>query len=87
MCAGVVAVMDVALTTVTPVAEVPPRVTVAPLRKPVPVMVTAVPPFAVPVPGEMEVTVGAGLPEVCPLAMNVAICMTHCAELVGAVAV
>ena len=47
-CAAVVAVIEVLLTTVTPTAAVPPRLTVAPLRKPVPVIVTAVPPFAVP---------------------------------------
>jgi hypothetical protein len=59
--AGAVAVIDVPLTTVTPVAAVPPKLTVAPARKPVPVMVTAVPPLAVPVLGAIEVTVGAGL--------------------------
>ena len=60
-CAGVVAVIDVLLTTVTPVAAVPPSFTVAPARKPVPVMVTAVPPFAVPELGVIALTVGAGL--------------------------
>jgi hypothetical protein len=55
-----VAVIEVLLTTVTPVAAVPPTVTVAP-RNPVPVMVTAVPPLAVPDVGEIPVTVGAGL--------------------------
>ena len=60
-CAAVVAVIDVLLTTVTPVAAVPPRLTVAPARKPVPVMVTAVPPLAVPELGLIELTVGAGL--------------------------
>ena len=59
-CAGVLAVMLVALTTVTPVAAVPPRLTVAPVKKPVPVMVTAVPPLVVPVAGDIAVTVGAG---------------------------
>jgi hypothetical protein len=63
-CAGVVAVMDVGPTTFTLVAVVPPKLTVAPVRKPVPVMVTAVPPEASPVFGETEVTVGAGLPPV-----------------------
>jgi len=53
-------VIDVLLTTVTPVAAVPPRLTVAPARKFVPVIVTEVPPFAVPVLGKIEVTVGAG---------------------------
>ena len=57
--AGVVAVMLVALTTVTPVAAVPPKVTVAPLTKPVPVMVTDVPPVERPLVGLTAVTVGA----------------------------
>jgi len=60
-CAGVVAVIEVLLTTFTLVAAVPPRLTVAPGRKPVPVMVTAAPPFGVPVFGVIEVTAGAGL--------------------------
>ena len=60
-CAGVVAVIDVLLMTFTPVAAVPPRLAVAPARKPVPVMVTEVPPAAVPVLGVIEVMVGAGL--------------------------
>ena len=76
-CAGVVAVIDVLLTTVTPVAAVPPSFTVAPARKPVPVIVTAVPPLAVPEFGVIELTVGAGLPPPCPLARNVAICITQ----------
>ena len=46
--------------TVTPVAAVPPILTVAPERKPVPVMVTAVPPLAAPELGLIELTVGAG---------------------------
>jgi hypothetical protein len=61
VCAGVVAVIDVLPTTVAAVAAVPPRLTVAPARKPVPVMVTAVPPFVEPVFGVIEVIVGAGL--------------------------
>ena len=52
--------MEVELTTVTLVAAVPPMLTVAPLEKPVPVMVTDVPPLVVPEVGEMAVTVGAG---------------------------
>jgi hypothetical protein len=52
--------MDVLLTTVTPVADVPPTFTVAPERKPVPVMVTDVPPEVVPDVGDTELTVGAG---------------------------
>ena len=60
-CAAVVAVIDVLFTTVTPVAGVPPRLTVAPARNPVPAMDTGVPPLIVPEFGEMEVTVGAGV--------------------------
>ena len=71
--AGVVAVIDVPLTTVTFVATVPPNVTVAPERKFVPVMVTAVPPLVDPELGEIAVIVGAEL----PLAFSVTICMTH----------
>ena len=48
-------------TTVTPVAAVPPRLTVAPAKNPVPVMETTVAPLIVPEFGEMEVTVGAGV--------------------------
>ena len=45
-CGGVVQVMVVAFTTVTAVAAIPPNVTASdpPLTKPLPVMVTAVPP-------------------------------------------
>ena len=57
-----VAVIDVLLTTVTPVAAVPPRLTVAPARNPVPVIVTGVPPLAGPELGAIELTVGAGFP-------------------------
>ena len=60
-CAGAVAVMDVLLATVTPVAAVPPKLTVAPERNPDPVMVTDVPPVAGPETGETEVTAGAEL--------------------------
>ena len=60
-CAGVVAVIDVALTTTTPVAGVPPRLTVAPATKPVPVIVTGVPPAVGPLVGAIVLTVGAGL--------------------------
>ena len=58
-CAGVVAVMDVLLPNVTPVAAAPPIVTVAPDTKFVPVMVTGVPPAVVPDDGEIDVTPGA----------------------------
>ena len=61
-CAAVVAVIVVVFTTLTPLAAVPPRLTVAPARKPVPVIVTAVPPAVVPDVGEIDVTVGAGFP-------------------------
>ena len=68
------------------VAAVPPKLTVAPARKPVPVMVTAVPPAAGPVLGAIEVTVGAGLATLCA-ARKVAICITQAVlEEVGAVA-
>ncbi len=59
--AGVVTVMVVALTTVTPVAAMPPKVTVAPLTKFVPVIVTTVPPVSGPLFGETELTVGGGM--------------------------
>ncbi len=53
------AVIEVALTTITLVAATPPIVTVAPVVKPVPVSVTAVPPAAGPLTGLIAVTVGA----------------------------
>jgi hypothetical protein len=59
-CAGVVAVIDVPLTTTTVVAAAPPMLTVAPLTKFVPLIVTAVPPAVDPVAGDTPVTVGAG---------------------------
>jgi len=58
--AGVVAVMEVLLTTLMLLAAVPPKVTVAPVAKLLPLMLTAVPPFTVPEVGEIELTVGAG---------------------------
>jgi len=73
--AGVVAVIDVLLTTVTLVAAVPPNVTVAPETKLVPVIVTAVPPLVEPELGEIVLIVGAEPPVT--LAFNVTICMTH----------
>jgi hypothetical protein len=57
-CAGVVAVIVVLLLTTTLVAAVPPNVTVAPVAKFVPVIVTAVPPAVVPLFGLTLVTVG-----------------------------
>ena len=60
-CAGVVAVSWVALTTLRPVAEVPPTVTVALASKPVPVIVIAVPPAAGPEVGLTALTVGGAM--------------------------
>jgi hypothetical protein len=57
-CAGVVAVMLVLLTTTTFVAAALPNVTVAPVAKLVPVIVTAVPPPVGPLFGATLVTVG-----------------------------
>ena len=59
-CAGVVAVRLVLLTKLTPVAAAPPKLTVAPDTKLVPVMVTAVPPTVEPLPGATAVTLGGG---------------------------
>ena len=56
--AGVTAVNDVELTQVTLVAADPPMVTVAPVMKPVPVIVTDVPPKVEPELGESETAVG-----------------------------
>jgi len=78
VCAAVVAVIEVLLLTLTPVAAVPPRRTVAPDWNPVPVIVTAVPPLVGPELGAIELIVGAGgggAP--CPLPRNVAICITQ----------
>src|SRR5262245_21375641 len=54
-CAGVVAVIAVLLTTAA-VADVPPKLTVAPLAKAAPVIVTGVPPAAGPDAGATPVT-------------------------------
>src|SRR5438132_9987559 len=58
--AGVVALICVALTTLTPVAALPPMVTVAVGSKLVPVMVIAVPPVVGPEVGLTAPTVGGG---------------------------
>ena len=58
VCAGVVVVMLVALTTVK-LTAVPPMVTAVAPAKSVPVMVMLVPPAADPAEGETLVTVGA----------------------------
>ena len=55
---GVVQVIEVEETTTTDVHELPPIVTVEPVIKLVPVIVTEVPPAVVPEVGEMLVTVG-----------------------------
>jgi hypothetical protein len=57
----VVAVIAVLLVIFTPVAGVPPKLTVAPARNPVPAMLITVPPAVVPDTGETVLTVGAGL--------------------------
>jgi hypothetical protein len=56
--AGVVAVIEVLLTTVTFVAAAEPNATVSPETKLVPVIVTAVPPASAPPFGDTLVTVG-----------------------------
>ena len=58
-CAGVVAVIVVPFVTTTFVAAVPPNVTVAPVTKFVPVIVTAVPPATGPLFGATLLTEGA----------------------------
>lgn len=58
--AGAVQLMDVLLTTTTLVAGVVPNATVAPETKPVPDMVTVVPPTRGPAVGVRAVTVGTG---------------------------
>src|SRR5439155_921443 len=72
-CAGVVAVIVELFTTLTPVAALPPTLTVAPVTKLAPVIVTAVPPVVGPEEGATVLTVGAGADAV----LNVAICMTQ----------
>jgi hypothetical protein len=80
--AGVVAVIVVLFMTVTLVAGFPPKVTVAPAAKFVPVIVTDVPPAAGPVLGLTPVTVGV----VPAKARNATACIIHIPELTGAVA-
>ena len=69
---GVTTVMLVAETTTTEVPGLPPKVTVAPDLKFIPVMVTDVPPAAGPDVGLMEVIVGGALAVKPPL--SVAVC-------------
>ena len=90
--AGVVAVMLVLLTTVTFVAAVLPKVTVAPEAKLVPVMVTEVPPAVEPLLGLTLVTVGVTTyvnpPVRLPLCPDcVTVTLTAPALLAGVVAV
>jgi len=56
--AGVTAVIEVALTKTMLVAETPPTVTVGPVKKPVPVIVIAVPPVTMPKAGAILLIVG-----------------------------
>ena len=56
--AGEVTVIELALLTVNVVAEVVPNLTAVAPVKPVPVIVTVVPPFRVPDDGDTEVTIG-----------------------------
>ena len=56
--AGDTAVIEVVELTVTLVADTPPNVTVAPLMKLVPVMITDVPPAVGPDVGLIDVTAG-----------------------------
>ena len=72
-CAGAVAVIEVAPTTVTFVASVPPTDTDVPGTKLVPVIVIGVPPSVVPDVGDILTIVGAGL----DTGLNVAICITQ----------
>jgi len=58
-CTVVVPVMDVALTVLT-VRAAPPNETVAPVWKPLPATVRAVPPALEPLLGVTELTVGGG---------------------------
>ena len=58
--AGLMAVICVPDTTVTPVAATPPKLTPVAPDSTVPVIVTSVPPAELPLAGETPVTVGSG---------------------------
>ena len=58
--AGLMAVISVSDTTVTAVAAAPPKLTPVAPDRPVPVIVTSVPPAGLPLSGETPVTAGAG---------------------------
>ena len=69
---GVIAVIEVSLTRTTLVAATPPIVTEVTVGvKPVPVMVTAVPPAVVPVVGEILATVGVEITTASNVAVQV----------------
>jgi hypothetical protein len=59
---GVVQVSEVSLAIETPVQgyKLPPKVTVAPVVNPLPVIVTEVPPLVTPSAGSTKVTTGGG---------------------------
>jgi len=78
VCDGVVTVIVLLFGTATFVPAIPPNVTVAPVRKPVPVIFTDVPPLEGPELGEIPLTVNAGVDALWP--RNVAICVTHGAD-------
>ena len=59
-CAGVWQVIEVELATFTEVAADPPKLTVAPDRKPVPIKVNDVPPTIGPTIGNSEIRSGGG---------------------------
>ena len=59
--AGEVAVMVVSVSTVKPVAAVPPKVTAVAPVKSVPVTVTGIPPASGPVAGDTDATAGAAI--------------------------
>src|SRR4051812_19499160 len=78
-CAGVVVVIVVVSTTVTPVAALPPTLTVAPVTNPVPRIVRLVPPLVGPDAGVTLVTVGGGPVTV---RLNAVVCVTEAAAAV-----
>jgi hypothetical protein len=69
-------VIDVPLTTTALVAATPPRLTVAFDMKPVPLMLSAVPPAVVPEVGEIPETVGAGF-VLSEAVLKATACITH----------
>jgi hypothetical protein len=77
--AGIVAVIVVVLITETFVAALPSTLTVAPeeMKKPVPVIVTAVPPAAGPDAGATPVTVGGGGTTYVNASANVPLCVSE----------